>query len=196
MRKSEIFNFYKYIENFDDENYLYSFLKFNLAPTISKLKASTLVNLKSKNRNLKAIWDLNKKNLSKNLNIDYYILKESPDSYLILFYDRLLLKDKIFEDNCHRYLVKNGYGTCHTLDDFLNKLKYNFNNNHCPKEVGIFLDYPLEDVLDFSTCRKCKCIGYWKCYNNDNNYKNLFKLFDMAKLNIANNILNKNIKVA
>lgn len=196
MKKFKFLNFYKYIESLDDENYLYSFLKFNIAPTISKLKASTLVNLKSKNRNLKAIWDLYNNNLSRKLNIEYYILKENPDGYLILFYDNKLLKNKIFDEKCHNYLLENGYSNCHTLEDFLIKLKYNFNNNICPKEIGIFLDYPLEDVLDFSTCRKCKCIGYWKCYNDEKYCKNLFELFDMAKLDIVNCILKECKKVA
>lgn len=196
MKNIEFFHFYKYIHRLDDKEYLYSFLQFNLAPTISGLKASTLINLKSSNRDIKKIWNKYKKEFSEKYNIDYFVLKKREDGYLILFYEKNLLIKKIFELNRYNYLVKNGYENCLNLIDFLDRLKQEFINSDCPKEIGIFLDYPLEDVMDFNTCRKCKCVGYWKCYNDDNHCKKLFKLFDKAKIDIANNILNGKTQIA
>lgn len=37
-----------------------------------------------------------------------------------------------------------------------------------PHEIGLFLDYPLVDVIGFirNTGKNCKCSGCWKAYGN------------------------------
>ena len=38
-----------------------------------------------------------------------------------------------------------------------------------PHEIGVFLGYPLEDVIGFieNAGQNCKCAGYWKVYCNE-----------------------------
>ena len=49
----------------------------------------------------------------------------------------------------------------------LNRLKSRIGeNNEFPHEIGVFLDYPLGDVIGFITNegRNFKCAGCWKVY--------------------------------
>lgn len=51
-----------------------------------------------------------------------------------------------------------------------------------PHEIGLFLGYPLEDVIGF--CRHkgegCKLCGYWKVYGDVESARKSFALFDRA----------------
>ena len=45
-----------------------------------------------------------------------------------------------------------------------------------PHEIGIFLGYPLDDVVGFIENRgqNCKCCGLWKVYCNESETRKLF----------------------
>lgn len=45
-----------------------------------------------------------------------------------------------------------------------------------PHEVGLFLGYPPEDVCGFieNKAKKCKCVGYWKVYGDEEKAKKTF----------------------
>lgn len=49
--------------------------------------------------------------------------------------------------------------------------------NGFPHEIGVFLGYPLEDVVGFiqNEGRECKCCGLWKVYCNEAETKKLFE---------------------
>ena len=52
-----------------------------------------------------------------------------------------------------------------------------------PHEIGVFLGYPLEDVIGF--CRHkgegCKLCGYWKVYGDVDHAKRCFAAFDCCR---------------
>ena len=52
-----------------------------------------------------------------------------------------------------------------------------------PHEIGVFLGYPLEDVIGF--CRHkgegCKLCGYWKVYGDVDHAKQCFAAFDRCR---------------
>ena len=52
-----------------------------------------------------------------------------------------------------------------------------------PHEIGLFLGYPLEDVIGF--CRHkgegCKLCGYWKVYGDVESARKSFALFDRCR---------------
>lgn len=52
-----------------------------------------------------------------------------------------------------------------------------------PHEIGLFLGYPLEDVLGFINNKTCYCIGAWKVYDQKNvtRSKSLFTLFNILR---------------
>ncbi len=52
-----------------------------------------------------------------------------------------------------------------------------------PHEIGLFLGYPVEDVIGFITNNGKDCLysGYWKVYENVAEKKALFQTFDHAR---------------
>jgi hypothetical protein len=64
-------------------------------------------------------------------------------------------------------------------------------NDDFPHEIGIFLNYPLEDVKGFITSPNSgvKCVGYWKVYEDEEAKKKTFELYDKCTGNIVNKLL-------
>ena len=57
-----------------------------------------------------------------------------------------------------------------------------------PHELGIFLGYPLGDVKGFieNEGKNCLFIGYWKVYENEDQARHTFHLYDFAKNFVLN----------
>ena len=60
------------------------------------------------------------------------------------------------------------------------QLKERLRTSACfPHEIGLFLGYPLPDVIGFirNRGRNCKCCGFWKVYSNEWETRQLFEKF-------------------
>ena len=81
-------------------------------------------------------------------------------------------------------LLKNlGYscGSCPKyITQLINRLK---ESQEFPHEIGLFLGYPLEDVLGFinNKGRNCKYIGCWKVYSDEEICKKIFTKYKSCK---------------
>ena len=53
----------------------------------------------------------------------------------------------------------------------------------CPHEVGLFLGYPLADVVGFieNEGKNCKCAGCWKVYGNEAAARRRFAQFKACR---------------
>lgn len=73
-----------------------------------------------------------------------------------------------------------------SIEALLQQLQNRF-KNECPHEIGVFLGYPIEDVLVFYFAAETPCLftGYWKVYTNVNTAKRIFKAYDQAKEQIV-----------
>jgi len=78
---------------------------------------------------------------------------------------------RILQDEENRkFLVQNGYG-CADLDGALNRLAERAQQEEAgefPHEIGLFLGYPLQDVVGFieNRGRNFTCCGCWKSYGD------------------------------
>ena len=52
--------------------------------------------------------------------------------------------------------------------------------------MGIFLGYPIEDVIGYlkNNGKNSICVGYWKVYKDKEEKQKLFKEFECAKNNV------------
>ena len=68
-----------------------------------------------------------------------------------------------------------GY-TSFQLKDVLNTLRIHLSKEDFPHEIGIFLGYPLEDVIGFieNKGKNPKCSGCWKVYCNPQEAEKMF----------------------
>ncbi len=172
MIKNSIFiEFFEQIKNFKDFEYLYALIKSTVAPTLKDLKLATMMNLKNGNRALKDLWENNK-------------------TFLVYFFKKDKLDKKLSTSKVSEFLNLMGYKDCRQVYDYLNLLKNRFNDS-CPDEIGVFLGYPLKDVIDFKDRDKktCKCTGYWKCFNDEKSSRKAFEKFDETKIIVMRSIL-------
>ena len=60
-----------------------------------------------------------------------------------------------------------------------------------PHEIGVFLDYPIEDVRGFieNGGQECLLAGYWKVYHNRERAQMTFLAYDQAKTSAVNEFL-------
>ena len=185
-----LIDFLNHINNFKDYDYILALIKSTVAPTFNDLKLGTMMNLRNAKRPLKDYWMQNKFILRDALGMDFYELKEGKDFVLVYFFKNERLEKKLSQIKIKDFLNSYGYMTCVSTGEYLSLLSQRFRET-CPDEIGIFLGYPLKDVMDFKDRDKkaCKCTGYWKCFNNEKSSLEAFKRFDEVKLLEMKNIL-------
>ncbi|MDU3086389.1 MAG: DUF3793 family protein [Peptoniphilus harei] len=185
-----LIDFLNHINNFKDYDFILALIKSTVAPTFNDLKLGTMMNLRNAKRPLKDYWMQNKFILRDALGLDFYELKEGKDFVLVYFFKNNRLEKKLSQIKIKDFLNSYGYISCVSTGDYLNFLSQRFRET-CPDEIGIFLGYPLKDVMDFKDRDKkaCKCTGYWKCFNNEKSSLEAFKRFDEVKLIEMRNIL-------
>lgn len=120
------------------------------------------------------------------IGIKITILKKCTKSnaYLIYVYREKQLKSILSNENIANFLKQEGYHMNESIEELLNTLSDRLClQQDFPHEIGIFLGYPLEDVVGFikNKGKNCRCCGYWKVYGNPNAAKKLFHLYTMCE---------------
>ena len=189
--------FYKSLEDMDNREYFYNFISYNVALISARLKPSITLNLiRDLNRDIFLLWNIYGKDYLKELKLNYIELRETNNSLVILIYDKELLSKYIYKQDNINFLRSIGYDIEVCVDKYLKTLSERYKKYKCPHELGIFLGYPLNDVIDFINFsnKKCLACGYWKVYNSYSKSKVIFNLFDEVKEVTVDNILNGNTK--
>ncbi|WP_017415526.1 DUF3793 family protein [Clostridium tunisiense] len=178
-----------------EKDYMKSVIAYNCAPTLKGLKAASTVTLCNYDRNTKKNWYIYKDEILKELSVKAFELREAKNYIAILFYDEKLLEKKLSNREVSEFLSQYGYNLEGSLNDYLITLKNRYDIMNCPHELGIFLDFPLEDVKTFITNpdKPFLLCGYWKVYHNKSSALESFKNFDRAKLDIIRNIFCDNL---
>ena len=104
--------------------------------------------------------------LSRGVHID--ILKEEENACLIYVYRPKLLSQRMLDPEVRAFMDTMGY-TDLNVKSLVAELSRRFQENEgMPHEVGVFLDYPMEDVIGYmeNAGRGYRCIGCWKVYGD------------------------------
>ena len=73
------------------------------------------------------------------------------------------------EPSTRAFLAGQGYGADQSCQELLRQLSRRLClEREFPHEIGVFLGYPLEDVVGFirNRGRNYTCCGYWKAYGD------------------------------
>ena len=108
------------------------------------------------------------------------ILKHASDRSLIYAYRPNRLRARLSDPAVRSFLRDKGY-SCASIADDLTHLAERVNSSpEFPHEIGVFLDYPLEDVIRFIEQRGSGycCCGCWKAYSNEREARKRFALYD------------------
>ena len=136
------------------------------APTLASLKAANLFNAcceEEENIDLQiSMWN----QLMNPKGVKLLALRSRGNRSLVYVYREKQLSVSLNRPGVANFLKKYGYGST-DVEYALDRLKSRIGeNNEFPHEIGIFLDYPLGDVIGFITNegRNFKCVGCWKVY--------------------------------
>ena len=146
------------------------------APTLAGLKSANLFNYRFHTKE-QALIEIQEANLKLNFRGVYIeALSWTTEMVLIYTYRKSHLQRELQQEAAQYLLSQYGY-TDFSVDACVEKLKERLDSyEYFPHEIGIFLGYPLEDVVGFIENRgkNCKCCGLWKVYCNEREKQVLF----------------------
>ncbi len=166
-------------------------LGFHCTPALAGIKCANLLSVCHKTYdNIEQELDkLNRHFNSKSIFLIRLCLSQSRT--LILVYGRELLERTIYQKENLILLQQEGYPIEKGLDCILEHLSFRLQSQQeFPHEIGIFLGYPLDDVLGFleHQGRNYKISGYWKVYGDVCSAKMLFEKYTRCRNNVCNRI--------
>ena len=105
----------------------------------------------------------------KNQGIYILPIQKGSDRILFYVYNIKMVKDLCSNCKIQSYLYSKGYPVYNGVESILSELQFRLMSDESfPNEVGIFLGYPLEDVIQFE--KNCgenyRFCGIWKVYSN------------------------------
>lgn len=111
------------------------------------------------------------------------ILRKRDRKALIYVCRKKRLRDNLSRPGVAQFLALYGYDRL-DADEAIERLKRRFTSgSDFPHEIGIFLDYPLGDVIGFieNNGHNYKCSGCWKVYCNECETQKLFAEYQKCR---------------
>ncbi len=150
------------------------------APLLKGVKASHIMNVDQKD-----LEQISKVYAA--YGIEYKVLSMKGKRAVLFLYHREKLERYLFQEKCLKFLLVCGYQPDvfdGLLEQFGKRMQsYQNQRNDFPHEMGIFLEYPVDDVEAFIVCKGGAYLfcGYWKVYTNPQKAREIFKEYDEAK---------------
>lgn len=108
-----------------------------------------------------------------------YLLRRDGDGGLVYVYRPSMLKRRLQDAQVRRFLAECGYGGGGCGECLRALARRASAQDGFPHEIGVFLDYPLEDVLGFIRHGGggYRCVGCWKVYGDEQAARRRFELY-------------------
>lgn len=155
-------------------------ISIQCAPVLKGIKASNMVNVAR--GSLKAV-----KEALAGTEITAVTLAAGDRKEVLFLYRFPMLEALLADQEVRGFLKARGYERF-DLASVLMGLKRKYTAYLCgegefPHELGVLLDYPVDDVEDFIRCggENCLFTGYWKVYHNPARAKAAFRRYDRAR---------------
>ncbi len=153
------------------------------SPTLASIKTANLFNytFETEAELYGYLRDLNQ-NLSKK-GVTATLLRKGEKTALVYLYRRKKLQEDLEKPGVREFMRTYGYDNP-TANQAITMLRKRFaEGNGFPHEIGLFLGYPLGDVIGYieNAGRNSKCSGCWKVYCNECEAMKLFARFDKCK---------------
>lgn len=170
----------KFLNNCTPEGRLGFQVATQCAPVLKGIKASNLITVPP------GTWNQIRKYLRRSRVICVSLYADANKEVLFLYryemLERLLKQNKV-----RQFLQRYGYRTCH-LGDILTRLRRRYQRyagigDEFPHELGVLLEYPVEDVEGFIRHRGRNSLmtRYWKVYHDPGYAERMFRLYDEAR---------------
>ena len=191
-----------FLKSKGNDDFIESVVAYFGAPVTAGLKCACLVNISRCGQNILGDWLNVRTKLSGRLSVDFAEMLVSERSVLLLIYRERELLRVLSMGGVQTFLAQFGYnGDLGSSAPYIARLQERFSriprdsqgSQKMPHEVGVFLDYPLEDVKGFieNGGRNAKFAGYWKVYGNEIEAMRRFEAFRRAETRSASLLLRK-----
>ncbi len=121
--------------------------------------------------------------------ISMRIVHRNSSSVLLLVHRHNVLDNALSQGDVRQFMVQYGYSVdwdiCQCIDRLSDRIA---TNGNFPHEIGLFLGYPLEDVVGFINKDTSKYSGLWKVYGDVNRAKAKFMQIDRCHRGIMRRI--------
>ncbi len=158
-------------------------LAFHTAPTLLGIKCGSLISLTTSEFMLDAQSELfNSKAAAKGLVTK--ILCSCGSRTLLFVYNEKLMQKRLADEQVQAVLKQYGYPENAGIDKCLDYLSMRIRGSaDFPHEIGVFLGYPLEDVVGFieNKGENFKFCGCWKVYGCEESAKRTFANYEKCR---------------
>ncbi len=158
-------------------------LIFHCAPTLAGIKTGNLFNysFSSEETFYDELGEVNEKMNTKGIHLE--LLRIQGFNALILAYRPTYLARDLKQHGVGSFLEQFEHNKLNP-DYAISKLKERISyRNEFPHEIGIFIGYPIDDIIGFIENRgqNCKCAGFWKVYRNEKEAVKKFHRYDKCR---------------
>lgn len=163
---------------------LEKYLIEHCSPTLASLKSANLfsIDINELKKIENEITRLN--NIFWYKGIELIVLNENGNRSLVYVYRKNKLQEDLNKAGVGEFLKVYDYKST-DVNYAINLLKERIKiQNGFPHEIGIFLGYPLGDVIGFikNNGKNSKCSGCWKVYCDECKAKEMFAKFEKCKV--------------
>lgn len=108
----------------------------------------------------------------------------------MLVYNEKKLDARLHESETSEMLKAAGYDTDGELETMLERLSERMDGCEFPHEIGLFLDYPAEDVKGFiaNNGENYKMCGCWKVYGSEEHAHRIFANYEKCRVFLCNKL--------
>ncbi|MBO6302823.1 MAG: DUF3793 family protein [Ruminiclostridium sp.] len=164
-------------------------LAFHTAPTLLGIKCASLVSLSRLEFDLGVhLRIFNRRTAGKGLKIR--IMHVCDTRCVMLVYNERKLAERLNEKQTAAMLRDEGYDVGAGLDAMLERLSERMESCGFPHEIGLFLDYPAEDVKGFieNNGENYKLCGCWKVYGSEDSARRTFENYEKCRRFLCNKL--------
>ena len=159
------------------------FIIEHCSPTLASLKTANLFNyvFNTEAELYRYLRELNQKLSGKGVKAT--LLRKTERSALVYLFREKKLQRDLEQPGVAQFMRAYGYESP-TAKQAVSMLRKRFaEGNEFPHEIGLFLGYPLGDVIGYieNAGRNSKCSGCWKVYCNECEAMKMFARFDKCK---------------
>ena len=164
-------------------------LAFHSAPTLLGVKCANLFAVKQSELSVTDIESYfhNQKALK---GLSVHVMCRCKERVLIYVYHKELLKMWLCDKRVTQFLESCGYDKELSAEEKLGILEERISCGSFPHEIGIFLGYPVDDVLGFIENKGANYLfcGFWKVYGDVIGAKKTFDEYVHCRDYLCNNI--------
>jgi hypothetical protein len=156
----------------EDRDCLASFLVLEVAEVLQGVKPANLVSVANKRRpcgrNLYLLWKEHGAALLAGSGLAVRVLADRGSALLLLLYRPEALSELLAQKSVSVILGKSGYAAPADPEAVLLELERRVGGEGFPHEIGVFLGYPLKDVVGFMGWARLSftCQGPWKIFGD------------------------------